>query len=352
MKQKKILFYSNVPTPYQIDFLSELSIKNDVQAFFLWEKVENLSWNSSGEKFVRVFKYGATQREKREVLEAIKDFSPDFIIIGGYRLPLVLRILKYCRKNRVRSSFWLEKPLPSKFIKGFFKKIYWIFFLPRVDVVFGIGKEAVICYKKYCKLIFNLPYSINIDKYQFQKINNKTNPIHFIFVGQLIKRKGIVELLKAFANIPNHLAVLSIFGEGELLQLVNDYSMKYSNIEYHGFLQPEKLTEVYSKNDVFILPSKHDGWAVVVCEAMACGLPIIGSQKTGAINEFIIDGENGFICAATEESITNSILKYVNSPELIQAHGKMNRHSIERSLASSVNAASFVNKFISNVEDE
>ena len=63
-----------------------------------------------------------------------------------------------------------------------------------------------------------------------------------------------------------------------------------ARICYEGFRPPEELPKFFEESDVFVLPSRHDGWGVVINQALAAGLPIITSDMVGAGLDFVENG--------------------------------------------------------------
>ena len=66
-----------------------------------------------------------------------------------------------------------------------------------------------------------------------------------------------------------------------------------ARIEYAGFQPPEELPRLFARADVFILPSRYDGWGVVVNQAIGAGLPVICSDAAGAGHDLVEPGVNG-----------------------------------------------------------
>ena len=122
-----------------------------------------------------------------------------------------------------------------------------------------------------------------------------------LFVGYLDVFKGIFELLGVFLEIKevNKNLKLMFVGTGpkenELKILVSECGLEESVI-FTGKIPPSEIHEYYQSADIFVLPSYTDagGPPLVFIEAMACGLPVIGTN-VGGIPEGIIDGVNGFI---------------------------------------------------------
>lgn len=123
--------------------------------------------------------------------------------------------------------------------------------------------------------------------------------IIILFVGYLDTFKGIFDLLNAFNEINRNNIKLVMVGDGpkkdELKTLVANLNLEGSVI-LTGKIVPSKIHEFYQSADIFVIPSHVDsgGPPLVVMEAMATGLPIIGTE-IGGIPEGIKDSINGFL---------------------------------------------------------
>src|SRR5262249_28079426 len=119
----------------------------------------------------------------------------------------------------------------------------------------------------------------------------------FLFCGQMIERKGIDVLLLAFERLiaDGIEARLMLVGrEAELPKhLASIGPQARSKIEFCGFQAPEALPRYFSRGDVFVLPSRHDGWGVVINQALAAGMPVISTDSVGAALDLVENGKNG-----------------------------------------------------------
>ncbi|WP_440679465.1 glycosyltransferase [Candidatus Pelagibacter sp. HIMB1517] len=336
----KILFYSNTLTPYQIDFLKELNKFHKILSIFTEKTLKNNEWKFTT-KYFPILK----NKKFKEIKEKINNFDPDIVIIGGYKLKYIFRINFFFLFKKTKIIYWLEIPRNQKLIINFLKKIYIKIITFRAKIILCVGLSAKKFYLKLLKKkTVNFPYSINVDKYKIKKKTKKT--IKVLFVGQLIKRKGILELLKAFDNFKKEKIELIICGNGPLK---NDIIKKINNnnkIKYKNFLQEKKLFHEYSNSDIFILPSKYDGWGVVISEAMASGLPIIATKETNAA-KYLVSKKNGFLCRPNAKSIFLSLNKYIKNKKLIEIHSKNSKNLINKSICSSKNSVLKLNSLIS-----
>lgn len=346
----KILFLSNIPTPYQMDFFSRLSDIADVNAVFLWGREANRDWSLSQRPWLRILKGEDQKSSWAELYELLVDFKPDCVLVGGYRLPLSFRLKIFCTLRHIPFHYWLEKPLPTFGMRKFIRSAVWIATLPFAKSVLCIGNEAVQAYRPFSRKVSNLPYSIDSRRYVERKALC-CRPLKCLYVGQYIPRKGVPELLQAFAKIKPDQANLTLVGSGDLQDLVKKYVVQYENINDLGFVDPDQLPSVISKFDILVAPSLHDGWAVVVVEAMISGLPVISTRHTGAFVQLTSEMVNmkiGEFCIVNAESIREAVMNYVYYPENILVEGKAAREVVMNSLAESKNAARQLIKVLKN----
>jgi glycosyltransferase involved in cell wall biosynthesis len=141
--------------------------------------------------------------------------------------------------------------------------------------------------------IFVNPYGVDLSS--FQQIEKKDSKFRVIFCGNLSIQKGSHYLLKAVYELNFddfefwHIGTVS----EEMLELVEQYDSP--QIIYKGQHQQADLNKLYSQGSVFCIPSIQDGFAMVILQAMACGLPIICSENTGGTDLITEDGKEGFV---------------------------------------------------------
>lgn len=146
------------------------------------------------------------------------------------------------------------------------------------------------------------------------------NPLKFLYVGRLVDVKNLLLLIDTFNS--NGLP-LTIVGQGILENELK--SKAKSNITFTGFIDNNKLGEVYQSHDIFILPSKYEPWGLVVEEAIYWGLPVIVSNKVGSAEDMVkglstgcifdIDNPKGLNKAI--DDITDNYNKYKSAVEAV-----------------------------------
>src|SRR5262249_16541028 len=104
--------------------------------------------------------------------------------------------------------------------------------------------------------------------------------------------------------------LLLVGGEADLPRFMQSVSpAAREKIRYEGFQAPEALPAYFGRSDVFVLPSRHDGWGVVVNQALAAGLPIISSDAVGAGLDFVENSVNGMCIPADDVESLYSAMK-------------------------------------------
>lgn len=162
-----------------------------------------------------------------------------------------------------------------------------------------------------------------------KELNIPDNNLVLLSIGELSDRKNhrvVIESLKLFSSI--NITYL-ICGQGYLLEdledLVKDYKLE-DNVKFLGFRND--INEICNAADIFIFPSIHEGLPVSVMEAMACGLPVVGSKIRGN-TDLIVQDKGGYLGKNSPEFYYESIKKYINNPNLAEVQGEYNLDKIK-----------------------
>ena len=110
-------------------------------------------------------------------------------------------------------------------------------------------------------------------------------------------RKGVDLLARAFKRLAaeSPRVRLTIMGEGDLMPRVRHLLAGTDRVEWLGFKDWDELPDVYSSAHALCVPSRHDGWALVVPEGLASALPTIATDRTGAALDLVRTGHNGWL---------------------------------------------------------
>ena len=147
----------------------------------------------------------------------------------------------------------------------------------------------------------------------------KTDSIfRVLYAGHCSIRKGIVYLLEAVSNLklPNFEVAINGSVSADVKELMGRYADHY---RFLGLQPRDRLRHVYSQASVLVLPTIEDGFAKVVTEAMACGVPVIATTNCGA-RDILDDGVEGFIVPVRDPAaIRQKILYLYENPAVREA---------------------------------
>lgn len=151
----------------------------------------------------------------------------------------------------------------------------------------------------------------------------------FLTVGVLCQRKGTDVLLNAFAKICAAEWCLVLCGldksAGRYQALSEKLGLK-DRVLFLGAYPSDRIAEIYAVADVFILPSRFDGWGVVLNEAASLGIPLIATEMCGAAWHVIVNSKNGFrVKVGSVIDLAEKMQTYVKYPQILKEHGRYSK---------------------------
>ncbi len=151
----------------------------------------------------------------------------------------------------------------------------------------------------------------------------------FGFVGSGFERKGLLQVLRSFKLLPENCYLL-VAGYDKREQFYREEADRLDIKSRVKFLGPQKnVIPCYAAADVFVLPTLYDPFPNVVLEALACGLPVITSTKSGAA-EVITDYGNGFVCDAYDLVKLQEAMRILCDKDVAESMGKQARLVAEK----------------------
>jgi glycosyltransferase involved in cell wall biosynthesis len=175
-----------------------------------------------------------------------------------------------------------------------------------------------------------LTISYGVDLTNFRQIPKEDNIFRIIFAGTICLRKGVQYLLKAFKelNLPNSEILFLGNISPELIPILEKYK-NMQNIKIKKVSHFELYKE-YSQGSVFVLPSIEEGFARVIPEAMACGLPVICTTNTGG-EDIVRNGIEGFIIPIRDvEKLKEKLLYLYENPEICRQMGESAKERVSQ----------------------
>lgn len=231
------------------------------------------------------------------LLERVRTFAPDVIIMSGWMDKDYLKIARAMRKEgipviagsdtqwtgqwRQRVGRWIAPWYLHTAIDAL-----WVTGERQQQLARFLGFNGVRCHTGF--------YTCDWSAFArpAPRIMELANPA-FLYVGRLIGRKGITTLLEAYQRYRKRSKQpweLWVAGTGALETSLQGIP----GIKALGFVQPQELPALLQQVRAFVLPSRVEPWGVALQEAVAAGLPLIASDACGAAVHLLTDGFNGF----------------------------------------------------------
>lgn len=148
--------------------------------------------------------------------------------------------------------------------------------------------------------------------------------IAFVFSAKLVARKDPMTLLRAIPHMQHAARAVVVFlGDGELRGALEELTREHGlDVRFAGFVNQSDLPRHYAMCDVFVLPSIYEPRGAVINEAMACGLPVVVTDRCGSLGDIVLEGENAFVYPAGDERALARALDALMDDALRERMGK------------------------------
>jgi glycosyltransferase involved in cell wall biosynthesis len=347
----KVLFITNIPSPYRVDFFNEFGKYCDLTVLFEREASDERDKSWSDYKFVNfngiILNGKITDTDKAfcpQVLKYLKRGLFEHTIIANIATPTGMFAIQ-CMKMK-RMPYIIEGDGAfAKNTKGL-KEIIKKYLLTGAKAYFSTSKshdEYYLTYGAIKENIYRYPFTsikkadILLHQTTYQEKIKLRNELLIneekvvLSVGQFVHRKGYDVLLQACNTIDKSVGVYIIGGEPTNEYKATKFNMDLTNVYFLGFKSRSELKKYYKVADVFVLPTREDIWGLVINEAMANGLPTITTDKCVAGLELIVNNANGFIIPSNNsKSLSDKINILLTDDDLRKEMGQSNLHKISK----------------------
>jgi glycosyltransferase involved in cell wall biosynthesis len=362
---RKTVILTEIIAPYRIPVFNVLAQRTglDLHVIFLAETDETLrQWRVYKDEIRFSYQVLPSWRWRagkssfllnRGLWSALNKVKPEVLICGGYAYAASWEALLWARRHGVEFVLWSESNRHDARRRR--AAVEWLktYFLRHCDRFVVPGKASFEYLRSLgaaASSIVTAPNAVDNRWFAAQAESVRSHaaafrekmrlklklklPLRFIlFVGRLVREKGVFDLLAAYAKLESGVRSevgLVFAGDGvakeELMQQAKLISA--SAICFPGFAQREDLAGLYALAEALVLPTHSDPWGLVVNEAMACGLPIIASSVAGCSADLVEDGWNGYVVPPRDlEKLRVAMETVVRQPELRR---QMSARSLKR----------------------
>jgi glycosyltransferase involved in cell wall biosynthesis len=390
----KVAIVSTHPIQYHTPWFRELARRNiDLTVYyallpdqqqqavgfgepFVWDipLLEGYQWELLPNRRKKPSLDGFFRSSTTAIYSKLADSAPDVVILTGWQsLPLLQALWAAVRLRipcilRGESNGLRSRPL---LVRGLHRLLFSV-----IDAFLAIGELNRDFYLHYgipAHMIFPAPYFVDNQRFtnQFREDRRDRAALRvqwtidepsarlqdqdrvcFVFAGKLEPKKRLMDLLQALeatSRINGNIHLL-VVGTGELM----DEARKFADsrrlpVTFAGFLNQTEITRAYAAADCLVLPSDYgETWGLVVNEAMACGLPVIVSDRVGCAPDLVEEGVTGgvFQCGDVE-ALALKLQEFASdSTRLVQMgeQGKLRirNYSVENAVEGTLAAIEFV----------
>ena len=334
----RVFVLTDCPSPYQVELFNEIEGRGEcaLEVGYLRSHDPNRQWKSSAIRHACIELDGPRDGMLR-AREVARD--ADLIVFNYYLHSQAERLINERATSGGPWCFWGERPgFHQPAWAGRLLRKWKLSKLHASPVpIWGIGKFAIDGYQKEFgtqRAYFNLPYFSDLARFGVGEREERADRV-FLFSGSLIARKGVDLLARAFVRLAGELddVRLRIVGEGALRPMLKPaFGPARDRVEFVGFKDWDELPGEYARADVLCVPSRYDGWGLIVPEGLASGLPVIATDRMGAALEFVETGRNGWLIRGGDEEALFDAMRKAASSELAEMRRQARDSVIEHTL--------------------
>ncbi|MDD2496429.1 MAG: glycosyltransferase family 4 protein [Tissierellia bacterium] len=334
----KILYLTNIPSPYIVNYFNELGKLCDLTVVFEKKssterngRWDNFKFDNFNGKILKGVSTGVDSAFSIGVLKYLSIKKYDYIIITNPSTPTGIISILYMKFFRIPYILESEggfagsgKGIKERLKRFLMKNAKYYFSTNKIGddyfIKYGAVKEKIIKYpftSLFQKDILEKPLYIDERKI-FKNEYNVQGEKAAVCIGRFIKLKNFDWLINKWKEAnENHF--LYLIGEGpekdNYLQLIKTHQLK--NVIIWDYFEKDKLLDVLRAFDILVHPTLSDVWGLVVNEALAKSLPVITTPMCIAGDEIIVNGYNGYI-SNPDYHFFNLITKILNDDVLLK----------------------------------
>ncbi len=356
-----VVLVSTLFSPFQTELATALNEREGLDYHVLYTKLANAArgshWTEDVRRtppYVHTVPAGLGARETAAwVEERLATLAPRVIVANGILRAPTWQTLTALRprlgtpQRRTPVGYWLEHPdLSRPWHVCMAVELMTRVQMGAMDFGFVIGDRAEAYYRR-CHPTLPLhvvPYGSNLGPSFAIERNGPPERTRFLFSGQLVARNNIRALTEAFERLAESHAgrfewVVSASGpeerwitEARARSPVLDRATRFDRdfVTWNDRLRP------FAQSDVLVCPSLHAGWALVVPEALAAGMPVIATRAVSAARWFVRPELSGVFVETDANSIYRALVRFVED------HPAIARMGAEARLAAHAGTVEFI----------
>ena len=326
--RKNVLLLANVPSPYLSPVYERLKASADwnltvcyVSVWNIgvgWAPASAIDYTTSTDVILiaqrsRIVPWLSDQTTATLALLRLLAKEPaDYFLIYGYtRLPQLF-LIGWALLLNIPFAIAGDANYYTDRAQGWRRavKTWWLRLLARrAAALIVVGRASRMFWETYgapARRLFHAGFAVDNDYFRAESVRQKDYAAQlrrqfgwekhtvFLYVGRLIERKNIHQLIAAAQQINDLPVALLIAGDGEERAALEALADGHQRVRFVGSLTQAELPLYYALSDVLVLPARAEPWGLVINEAMASGLAVIAHQHCGATPD-LVAADNGAV---------------------------------------------------------
>jgi glycosyltransferase involved in cell wall biosynthesis len=309
----RVAFLEGRILDYRVPFLTALRARVDALGVFAWD-ISNATREALSRvdievhalqhvSFKRTWRHPAGFAEPLPLVvalgisSALASYQPTVVVSGDLGVR-TMAAARFCARDAVPLVLWIRMSEHSEQGRSRAQRLARPLILRRASrlIVNGTsGRDYLRSIGAPANRIEVVHQALNPAAVAPVADRRSTERTELLAIGRLVQSKGLHLLFRSLNSLPRHHWRLTVAGDGylrqRLQQQANDYQLP---IEFVGMQPPAELARLLSQADYLVHPSLSDEWALVVGEALASGVPVLGSVYAQAVTELVRDNVNGW----------------------------------------------------------
>jgi glycosyltransferase involved in cell wall biosynthesis len=341
-----LVILTEIISPYRIPVFNELAERDDIDLHVIFLSETDASvrqWLVYADEIRFSYEVLPSWRRRlgkynllinQNIVGALQEAAPDVVLCGGYNYLASWQAMLWAKRHDIQFFLWCESTANDLRGKHFVIETLKDKFLRNCDGFVVPGKSSFEYLQQMGVSpgkLFVAPNAVDIDLFAANEkvaragAERRRGELglperYFLFVGRLVKAKGVLDLLDAYGTLPPELRSvvgLVFAGDGPMRSELEALARSIfpGTVHFAGFVHRDELAAYYALAECLVLPTHSDTWGMVVNEAMSCGLPIICASAAGCAAD-LVKSNGRIVTPRSTEQLVQAMQEIANDMDL------------------------------------
>lgn len=203
-------------------------------------------------------------------------------------------------------------------------KYWWLVrrYRRRVGLLLPLGKRGVLSFARYGwpqRAMAPFMYAPVARGRPARPPHGGGRPVRFLYVGRLSRyTKGTDILMDATRRLRGDWHLTLVGGHGDLVPAVNEWARRQERVDAPGSASPEEVWSAIVQHDVVVVPSRFDGWNVVVNEALSAGRGVIATDEAVSHELVEASGAGEVVAGRSARALARAMQRVIDRPQVVE----------------------------------